>query len=587
MRDNKHFTTFIVWFEWEAYETGWNYNALRFALHHALPQQIKDVLCLVPKQATYDRYKALVTQVDQRYWEDRSENTAPWTPWNASGNTNWQAGATNGVRSSIPANPANPAPRFPLGQGITRTNPPLGQHLLAQLDAADLYETPEPLDTNPDDHNNILDPANDQEALCANRIQDSPWIDVPEETREKQWKEGTCILCVYGKQVSGLGLEDALDHGPDPDVFSAPATLCATILTLDSPPVHLPSHSSTNLLLRTTLPFTANPVPTLVDSSATNNFIDESLAVFPALVDSGASGTFVSNQLSLRRNDLNKPLELQLFDRSPTTTRITQYHDNTLTLDNDLQFQAWLLVTQLPPLTPIVLRLSCLQDINPNINWKDLTMQFPGPKASLAAAIPLRLQSISDSDISHPGTSTSGNRYKGPQYPDLRSSTNSATTPDLSATTLTSNSVNSGSLDIKIVGAVPFARLLQDSTPAFQLQITPALPEEHLCTGTTMPESKTEEQILSKVVSPEYHEFADVFSEGSAKELPPHRSYDHKIDLEEDTSPLFSKIYNMSEVELQALKEYLNDMLGKGFIRSSISTANTLVLFAKKKDGSL
>ncbi|KAG5717605.1 hypothetical protein E4T56_gene5422 [Termitomyces sp. T112] len=76
------------------------------------------------------------------------------------------------------------------------------------------------------------------------------------------------------------GLEDALDHRPDPDIFSAPATLlCATILAPDSPPTHLPSQSSTNLLLHTTLSFTDNPGPTLVDSSATNNFIDESLAV--------------------------------------------------------------------------------------------------------------------------------------------------------------------------------------------------------------------------------------------------------------------------------------------------------------------
>ncbi|KAG5333542.1 hypothetical protein C0989_005493 [Termitomyces sp. Mn162] len=205
------------------------------------------------------------------------------------------------------------------------------------------------------------------------------------------------------------------------------------ILAPDSPPVHLPSHSSTKLLLRTTLPFTDNPVPTLVDSSATNNFINESLValaphsllhlpapiplklfdgdptpVFPALVDSGTSGTFVSNQLGLHCNDLNKPLELQLFNGNPAMTRITQYHNNTLTLNNDLQFQAWLLVTQLPLPTPIVLGLPWLQDVNPNINWKNLTMRFPGPEASLAAAIPLRLQSILDSDISHPGTSTSG-----------------------------------------------------------------------------------------------------------------------------------------------------------------------------------
>ncbi|KAG5349558.1 hypothetical protein C0989_003174, partial [Termitomyces sp. Mn162] len=61
----------------------------------------------------------------------------------------------------------------------------------------------------------------------------------------------------------------------------------------------------------------------------------------------------------------------------------------------------------------------------------------------------------------------------------------------------------------------------------------PALLEEHLYTETTALECKMEEQILSEVVPPEYHEFADVFSEGSAKELLPHHSYDHKIDLKE------------------------------------------------------
>ncbi|KAG5329065.1 hypothetical protein C0989_010172, partial [Termitomyces sp. Mn162] len=235
MRDNERFTTFIVRFEREAYETGWNYNALRFALRRALPQRIKDVLRLAPKQTTYDGYKALVTQVDQRYWEDRSKNTAPWTSWNTSGNTNWQARATNGIRSSITANPANPAPRFPLGRGVPNANRPPGQRPPAQLNAADLHDTPVPPDTNPNDRNDIPDPADDQEALCANRIQDS--------------------------------LEDTLDRGPHPDVFSAPATLLrAMMLAPDNPPAHLPSHSSTNLLLRTTLPFTDKPVPTLVDS---------------------------------------------------------------------------------------------------------------------------------------------------------------------------------------------------------------------------------------------------------------------------------------------------------------------------------
>ncbi|KAG5734566.1 hypothetical protein E4T56_gene5513 [Termitomyces sp. T112] len=116
------------------------------------------------------------------------------------------------------------------------------------------------------------------------------------------------------------GLEDALDCGPDSDVFSTLATLLrATILSPDSPPVHLPSHSSTNLLLCTTLPFTTNPVPTLVDSGATDNFIDESLAALAPH--------------PLRR--LPAPIPLKPFDGDPTPAGdITHCLETTMTFAN-------------------------------------------------------------------------------------------------------------------------------------------------------------------------------------------------------------------------------------------------------------
>ncbi|KAG6870371.1 hypothetical protein C0992_000258 [Termitomyces sp. T32_za158] len=44
MRPEERFTTFIIRFEKEAYETGWNYSVLRYALRRALPQRIKDIL---------------------------------------------------------------------------------------------------------------------------------------------------------------------------------------------------------------------------------------------------------------------------------------------------------------------------------------------------------------------------------------------------------------------------------------------------------------------------------------------------------------------------------------------------------------
>ncbi|KAG6884111.1 hypothetical protein C0993_001365, partial [Termitomyces sp. T159_Od127] len=64
----------------EAYKTSWNYNALQFALCCALPQHIKDVLHLAPKQPSYSGYKALITQIDQQYWEDCSMYSALQVP---------------------------------------------------------------------------------------------------------------------------------------------------------------------------------------------------------------------------------------------------------------------------------------------------------------------------------------------------------------------------------------------------------------------------------------------------------------------------------------------------------------------------
>jgi hypothetical protein len=86
----------------------------------------------------------------------------------------------------------------------------------------------------------------------------------------------------------------------------------------------------------------------------------------------------------------------------------------------------------------------------------------------------------------------------------------------------------------------------------------------------------------------EYAEFADVFEPKNAQKLPPHRpGVDHEIPLVADAKPVFGSIYNMSETELQFLKDYIDDMVAKGFIRPSKSPFGSPVLFVQKPDGSL
>ena len=73
-------------------------------------------------------------------------------------------------------------------------------------------------------------------------------------------------------------------------------------------------------------------------------------------------------------------------------------------------------------------------------------------------------------------------------------------------------------------------------------------------------------------IPPEYQDLAEVFSEKQAAKLPPHRGHlDHSIPLEPGAKPQFGPIYNLSEIELETLKDYIESNLEKGFIRPSSS----------------
>ena len=88
-------------------------------------------------------------------------------------------------------------------------------------------------------------------------------------------------------------------------------------------------------------------------------------------------------------------------------------------------------------------------------------------------------------------------------------------------------------------------------------------------------------------VSSKYYKFADVFSKTKAEVLAPHHSYDLKINLEEGFQPLVGSIYSLLVSEQEVLKEFIEENLNMGFIQLTSSSHNTLVLFVKKKDGSL
>jgi len=88
------------------------------------------------------------------------------------------------------------------------------------------------------------------------------------------------------------------------------------------------------------------------------------------------------------------------------------------------------------------------------------------------------------------------------------------------------------------------------------------------------------------IVPERYKEFIDLFDlEGTTAELPLYSSFDHAIDLKEGAQPPWGPIYVLSEVELEALKEYLEGMLRTGKIRPSKSPAGAPILFVPKPHG--
>lgn len=90
---------------------------------------------------------------------------------------------------------------------------------------------------------------------------------------------------------------------------------------------------------------------------------------------------------------------------------------------------------------------------------------------------------------------------------------------------------------------------------------------------------------LTKLVPQVYHEYLSVFDSKNADRLPPHRKWDHAIDLEEGKEPPWGPIYALSELELSALREYLDEMLASGKIRPSKSPAGAPILFVPKSKG--
>ncbi|KAJ1578391.1 hypothetical protein NDA11_005217 [Ustilago hordei] len=265
----------------------------------------------------------------------------------------------------------------------------------------------------------------------------------------------------------------------------------------------------------------------MIDSGATTNFIDSRFATL--------------HSLPLTSKPLTETLLLADDKTQVIISKEVQLPCLVAELfPSDITFQ----VTDLGP-CPIILGLPWLKGANPNIDWQsgDITMRSP----------PL--------------------------------------TPSPMAPSQPSPALPSASLDIDVIDAIAFDKSLQsDCITSGTLYPSPIQSQHLLATTTTSSDTTMAlayDAGLSDIIPPEYHQYLDVFSRVKADKLPPHRTYDHQIPLEEGKSPPFGPIYSLSEHELKTLRGYLEENLAKGFISPSDSPAASPILFVKKKDGSL
>ena len=98
----------------------------------------------------------------------------------------------------------------------------------------------------------------------------------------------------------------------------------------------------------------------------------------------------------------------------------------------------------------------------------------------------------------------------------------------------------------------------------------------------------TQQSIPSETPMPDWcTDFSDVFSEQTHTKLPPHRHYDHTIDLQPTFTPHIAKIYPLNPAKLQTCKEFVDEHLKTGRILPSKSPQASPFFFIPKKDNSL
>src|SRR6202021_582700 len=95
---------------------------------------------------------------------------------------------------------------------------------------------------------------------------------------------------------------------------------------------------------------------------------------------------------------------------------------------------------------------------------------------------------------------------------------------------------------------------------------------------------KVIQNLEKQEIPQQYSKYEELFEEKLDKEaLPQHKKWDHKIPLIKGSEPVYGHLYSTTLHESLALKEYLEKLEKKGFIRRSQSSYKSPMFGATKK----
>jgi hypothetical protein len=212
-------------------------------------------------------------------------------------------------------------------------------------------------------------------------------------------------------------------------------------------------------------------------------------------------------------------------------------------------------ITNLDMSSSVVIGYNRLTRYNLLVDWVLGQIIFCTPARNLPMTSPM-----SDSSESSP-------------ISDLHSASESS-----DSSPLIPKSIDSPPPNISVVNAVAFLRACKlEGSQCYRLDLAPKEPKVY------NPDPTLD---LNKIPK-EYHDFADVFSRSNANKLAEHRPYDLKINLEDGKSSPLGTMYSLSQIEIEALKKFVDENLAMGFIVPSESSHGAPVLFVKKKDAHL